>query len=139
MGELGEAVRQDERHAQFLVQNARILGFVHGRPSDWHLTRTGAAFLDVDDDRRGLILAEAVLNSRVVSSIVHHVGSVSKAASLTQAQIFEFLVENVVVPSRSSAPMETITADRRASSVRGWIRWLSKNLPRIEPEAEEMG
>ncbi|RLI52497.1 MAG: hypothetical protein DRP09_17800 [Candidatus Thorarchaeota archaeon] len=128
---LAKAIKQGRRHAHFMCQNCCILGFAVRSDSGLVLTDKGRRFLDSGDRMKGLILAQSILESPVVSMLIKHAGSLEEAARMSQDDITEFLVENTLASTRKTAPIEAVTARRRASSVKRWIEWLVNNAPTI--------
>jgi hypothetical protein len=135
--QLAQAISQHVRHAHFLLQNAHILGFVEREESGWTLNKYGREFLEASEKKKGLILANAMLKSQVMSFVIEHAGSIENAAEMTTKQISRLIIENTVASEDDSKGIERITAERRASSVKGWIKWLEKNMPKIIDEVED--
>lgn len=134
MRSLARAINEHERHAHFLVQNARILGLVVRDETRWILSESGKEFVNATTETKGLILARAMLDSRIVSALIMHAGSLEAASRMTVEEISDFLVETTFVSEGNRDPIQGVTANRRASSVKYWIQWLRTNLPRIESE-----
>jgi len=131
---LAKAIGQHTRHAHLLLQNAYILGFVRREGNKWTLTASGFKFLEATKEKKGLMLAKAMLESRLMSFVIKRAGSLSKATMMTTRQISDLLIETTVVQAGSKKRIEKTTADRRAVSVKGWISWLERNIPKIGGE-----
>jgi hypothetical protein len=137
MRRLAREIDQDVRHAHFMVQNARILGFAISDGSKVRLTKSGSDFIDASPRLKGFLLCRALLASRVISELMKKKGILGDIACLSKEEISDFLVENAVVSRTDNSPMQRVTANRRASSVRHWLTWLEKNLPFIHEVPEQ--
>lgn len=135
--QLAQVIGQHIRHAHFLLQNAHILGFVEREGSNWALSRSGREFLEASMKKKGLILANAMLKSQLMSFVIGHAGSIENAAEMTAKQISRLLIENTVTSEDGSKRIQRVTAERRASSVKRWIQWLEGNMPKIIDEVED--
>ena len=134
---LAEIIGEHRRHGHFLIQNALILGFVKRIDPEWKLTALGYEFLETEEKRKGMILVHAILDSNVMKIILQHSGSIENATQMSTKDISDLLRKNVKVSKTKDDRIRKITAYRRASSVKGWIQWLDKSLPKISDEIDE--
>ncbi len=132
--ELSETIGQHPRQAHFMLQNARILGFVSKVGNEFVLTDLGSLFLRSTDELKGLVLLRAILSCKVFQMLVEYAGSIAAANRMSVDEVSDFLLTEVRVSEMSQKPIQPITARRRASSLKRWVAWAYRNLPRIESE-----
>ncbi len=127
--ELSERTGEHKRHGHFLYQNAQILGFAQKTGKSLYLTSEGRSFLNVSEERRTLLIARAILGSRVISIIIQNEGSFERAQGMTVEEIAQFLLGCTSVSKARMKKLKETTAMRRASSVKAWLNWLVENTP----------
>lgn len=129
--DLAREIGEHPRQAHFLIQNARILGFAKKVKRGYSLTEKGRSYLKASETEKGYMLSYALLECRIIDSLVQYAGSLGKAVKMSREEISDFLVRHVSVPT-SGHLMQRVTADRRASTVRAWLDWLRCNSPSVE-------
>ncbi len=97
---LAKVIHQHIRHAHFLLENAYILGFISREGKKPMLTPSGSKFLEASKEKKGLMLAKAMLESRVMKFIIKRAGSFGKATKSFYPADIKYLDGNNGGPSR---------------------------------------
>lgn len=121
---VAESTRQHLRHAYFLLQNGCILGFLRKVHSGWALTDSGYVFLESDIDTQNQLIRNGMIKSNLFSFLLASSGNLKNAKLLSVYEISEFLQLNTIVSKEKRKPIKKSTADRRAASVKGWLKWI---------------
>lgn len=117
--DISRAIKKGVRQGRYYRKAAEILGFIQNQSNRATLTPFGAEFLQTKISDQNALLTRAVFSMRFFQRVVPFLESHSKLGS-TKGELTKFIVDVTAFKSGPNAE----TAERRASSVINWLRYI---------------